>query len=522
MIGALGLVQEVGAIKHDMLVEQIGRATLAAHLKSHSMTWSSRSCEAHESQTVSGCDHRRVGSEERSSTCMSSSSAEASMALGGNYSHYVCLFLCARFRILKKKGLVVDCVHCTPGRRPECWRMAEYAPLGVHGSAAAAPPSDSLTIQLYVPIEPCLALASQPGAKIEQQTGCKLTVLEVVPEAVAVDRLVKVTGTLAGVNKAAELILDLTPPPLAALDPPASDGLPPAAPMCLLKLALTNAQVGGVIGKSGATIRQIREDSGAAIKVDAGRGTPDNPRLMSISGNRTAVVKAHLHTIFKLATLPEDGGGAACSTPPNSAPTHQFVKATAHLGSPQQQQQVRQQGWGGACGVPESPPPAYGFLAGHGCAPCGYSAVSGSWAPPQMTQATLPMGAGGIGSMGGLGNIGAMAQTLAMDTREQLVPAPLIGNLIGKGGSAIREIRQLSGANIKISQGCEPGTEERKVTVSGAPMQASLAASLTASLTASPKPHVWSFEASSLCCMASPYSCSQVWHAQIAPAAFVL
>jgi hypothetical protein len=124
--------------------------------------------------------------------------------------------------------------------------------------------------------------------------------------------------------------------------------------------------------------------------------------------------------------------------------------------------------------------------------------------------------------MGGLGNIGAMAQTLAMDTREQLVPAPLIGNLIGKGGSAIREIRQLSGANIKISQGCEPGTEERKVTVSGAPMQASLAASLTASLTASPKPHVWSFEASSLCCMASPYSCSQVWHAQIAPAAFVL
>ena len=400
--------------------------------------------------------------------------------------------------------------------------MAEYAPLGVHGSAAAAPPSDSLTIQLYVPNEPCLALASQPGAKIEQQTGCKLTILELVPGAVAVDRLVKVTGTLAGVNKAAELILDLTAPPLAALDPPASDGLPPAAPTCLLKLALTNAEVGGVIGKSGATIRQIREDSGAVVKVDAGRGTPDDPRLMSISGNRTAVVKAHLHTIFKLATLPEDGGGAACSTPPNSAPTHQFVKATAHRGSPQQQQQqqVRQQGWGGACGVPESPPPAYGFLAGHECAPCGYSAVGGSWAPPQMTQATLPMGAGGIGSMGGLGNIGAMAQTLAIDTREQLVPAQLIGNLIGKRGSAIREIRQLSGANIKISQGCEPGTEERKVTVSGAPMQACLAASLTASLTASPKPHL-SFEASSLCCM-HPRILVHKFGAQIAPAAFVL
>lgn len=61
---------------------------------------------------------------------------------------------------------------------------------------------------------------------------------------------------------------------------------------------------------------------------------------------------------------------------------------------------------------------------------------------------------------------------------EQLVPVQLVGRLIGKGGSGIRELRQLSNATIKINSDCEPGTEERKVTVSGTPEQTQIALSL--------------------------------------------
>ena len=50
-----------------------------------------------------------------------------------------------------------------------------------------------------------------------------------------------------------------------------------------------------------------------------------------------------------------------------------------------------------------------------------------------------------------------------------MVPVALVGRLIGKAGSAIKELREMSGANIKVNSDCEPGTQERKVVVSGTP-----------------------------------------------------
>ena len=59
----------------------------------------------------------------------------------------------------------------------------------------------------------------------------------------------------------------------------------------------------------------------------------------------------------------------------------------------------------------------------------------------------------------------------------QLFPSVLAGRLIGKGGSGIRELREQSKAQIRIQSECEPGTDQRRVTVSGAPeaMQIALA-----------------------------------------------
>lgn len=52
---------------------------------------------------------------------------------------------------------------------------------------------------------------------------------------------------------------------------------------------------------------------------------------------------------------------------------------------------------------------------------------------------------------------------------EQMVPVKLIGRLIGKGGAGIREIRETSGANVKIGTDVITisGNESRKVTVTG-------------------------------------------------------
>merc|ERR1719394_937626 len=48
-----------------------------------------------------------------------------------------------------------------------------------------------------------------------------------------------------------------------------------------------------------------------------------------------------------------------------------------------------------------------------------------------------------------------------------IVPASQCGSLIGKGGSKIKEIREISGANVQVASDTLPGCTERCVTVSG-------------------------------------------------------
>jgi polyribonucleotide nucleotidyltransferase len=54
------------------------------------------------------------------------------------------------------------------------------------------------------------------------------------------------------------------------------------------------------------------------------------------------------------------------------------------------------------------------------------------------------------------------------------IPNDLIGCIIGKGGAKINEIRQLSGATIKISNS-EEGSKDRAVAISGTPESINLA-----------------------------------------------
>lgn len=56
-------------------------------------------------------------------------------------------------------------------------------------------------------------------------------------------------------------------------------------------------------------------------------------------------------------------------------------------------------------------------------------------------------------------------------TEEMLVPTQSAGGLIGKAGAKIRELREQTGCNLKINSECEPGTESRKVVISGTPAQ---------------------------------------------------
>lgn len=52
-------------------------------------------------------------------------------------------------------------------------------------------------------------------------------------------------------------------------------------------------------------------------------------------------------------------------------------------------------------------------------------------------------------------------------TLRLIVPASQCGSLIGKGGSKIKEIREVTGASIQVASEMLPNSTERAVTISG-------------------------------------------------------
>jgi len=48
-----------------------------------------------------------------------------------------------------------------------------------------------------------------------------------------------------------------------------------------------------------------------------------------------------------------------------------------------------------------------------------------------------------------------------------IVPASQCGSLIGKGGSKIKEIREVTGASVQVASEMLPNSTERAVTISG-------------------------------------------------------
>lgn len=241
-----------------------------------------------------------------------------------------------------------------------------------------------------------------------------------------------------------------------------------------LKMSVSNQQIGALIGKGGSQIREFREGSGAQIKVE-----PPPPgqqlewRSVTISGSKTEVVRAHQLVITKLASMPEDEGRAskfARQAPAPGAPAG-YGAAPSPYAAAANPYAVGLYGYAppppGQYGqpMPPMPPAAPGSSA--------YLSYAGYSQPPPvpMPASSGPHGGGAVRLAPPMPTGGPDGETI------QLVPSSLAGRLIGKGGSGIRELRESSRAQVKILADCEPGTDLRRVTVTGAPeaVQAALA-----------------------------------------------
>ena len=185
-----------------------------------------------------------------------------------------------------------------------------------------------------------------------------------------------------------------------------------------MRVVVPNQACGAVIGRNGATIKAIVDDSGAIVKASSTDATPPGitDRIITVSGELHQVMRAVCLIMQK------------CS---EERSYHTFGNQVYTYHG--QQAQVPALGMGGL---------GMGMGMGMG--------IGG-----------MPMGM----PMGGMGSTAAQLQT----TMTVGVPDEHIGAVVGKGGKAITEIQVQTGVRIKISDRGDflSGTRSRKVTIAG-------------------------------------------------------
>ncbi|XP_041046940.1 poly(rC)-binding protein 4 isoform X2 [Carcharodon carcharias] len=240
-----------------------------------------------------------------------------------------------------------------------------------------------------------------------------------VSEGSCPERIITITGSMEAVFKAFTMITgkleeDLTTSSMSDV----ARSKPPVT----LRLVIPASQCGSLIGKGGSKIKEIRESTGAQVQV-AGDLLPNSTeRAVTISGTQDAII----HCIRQICAV-------ILESPPKGAtiPYRPSLGPGPVVFSGGQLSKLHQ------------------LAAQH----ASFNTVS---------QSSSSSSFAGLDSSG---------QTTS---QELLIPNDLIGCIIGRQGSKINEIRQMSGAQIKIDNQVD-GSTERLVTITGGPLNINLA-----------------------------------------------
>ncbi|XP_077083106.1 poly(rC)-binding protein 4 isoform X4 [Siphateles boraxobius] len=246
------------------------------------------------------------------------------------------------------------------------------------------------------------------------------------------ERIITITGATECVFRAFTMITIKLEEDLAAL---VANGTVTSKPPVTLRLVIPASQCGSLIGKGGSKIKEIREKTGAQVQV-AGDLLPNSTeRGVTISGSQDAIIQCV--KLICTVILESPPKGATIPYRPSPAPG-------AVLLAGNQAYTVQNQ-----YGIPHSELAKLHQLSmQQGLSPM---------AQPTATQV--------------LSGIDSSSQTAS---QELLIPNDLIGSIIGRQGTKINEIRQVSGAQIKIGSQLD-STSDRHVTITGSPISINLA-----------------------------------------------
>ncbi|KAG7575287.1 hypothetical protein FFLO_00451 [Filobasidium floriforme] len=266
------------------------------------------------------------------------------------------------------------------------------------------------------------------------------------------DRVLSITGQVENVSKAfAQVAKTLLETPLA--DP---EHLPSNA-FTSMRLLISHNLMGSIIGKSGATIKQIQDASGARMVASKEMLPQSTERVVEIQGNVEAIKQA-VHQIGECLLRDWDRAQGTIYYQPGAAGDQGVLAGglgaatvTGPTGGIRRASATPAFGGNGERRMSRAAPQLGGDRrrseGGNG---------SGQGLPP----ASLP--AAGQGSFGGEVDPNLRTQSIS-------IPSDMVGCIIGRAGSKITEIRRLSGSKISIAKTPHDDSGERMFTIVGPP-----------------------------------------------------
>ncbi|KAM3915819.1 poly(rC)-binding protein 3 isoform 7-T8 [Leptodactylus fuscus] len=316
----------------------------------------------------------------------------------------------------------------------------------------------TLTIRLLMHGKEVGSIIGKKGEtvkKMREESGARIN----ISEGNCPERIVTITGPTDAIFKAFAMIAyKFEEDIINSMSNSTATSKPPVT----LRLVVPASQCGSLIGKGGSKIKEIRESTGAQVQV-AGDMLPNSTeRAVTISGTPDAIIQC----VKQICVVMLEVQCVGVASPPKGAT------------------------------IPYRPKPASApviFAGGQA-----YS-IQGQYAIPHPDQLTklhqlamqqtpfTPLGQTTPAFPGEklplhsseeaqnlMGQSAGMDASPQASTHELTIPNDLIGCIIGRQGTKINEIRQMSGAQIKIASAME-GSAERQITITGSPANISLA-----------------------------------------------
>ncbi|XP_037720207.1 poly(rC)-binding protein 3 isoform X11 [Drosophila subpulchrella] len=310
-------------------------------------------------------------------------------------------------------------------------------------------PSVTLTIRLIMQGKEVGSIIGKKGEivnRFREESGAKIN----ISDGSCPERIVTVSGTTNAIFSAFTLITKKFEEWCSQFNDVGKVG----KTQIPIRLIVPASQCGSLIGKSGSKIKEIRQTTGCSIQVASEMLPNSTERAVTLSGSAEQITQC-IYQIC-LVMLESPPRGATIPYRPKPQVTGPVILANGQAFTIQGNYAVPTQE------VAKNPLASLAALGLAGMNPASTGGIN------HTALAAL------AGSQLRTANPANRAQ---QQQHEMTVSNDLIGCIIGKGGTKIAEIRQISGAMIRISN-CEEregGNTDRTITISGNPDSVALA-----------------------------------------------